>query len=139
PGTRAGSEPIVGGVEPAIWYSHRKGWERAVCEDFLLHLAEETTAPAAVAGEVIRTIMFVDLSSFTPLTEVMGDTAASRVVDRFSEIVREAAAGSLGKIVKQIGDEFMLVFADGRSAVVGRPAVEGRAAAGPRVPAQRVG
>src|SRR5207302_3960526 len=102
--------------EPAVMYFHRKSMERANREDLLLHLLEETTPPSKV-GELFRTVLFVDLSSFTPLTEAMGDAAAARVVERFSDMVRETAGGCDGQIVKQIGDEFMLVFPTANSAV----------------------
>ena len=66
-------------IEPAVMYFHRKAWERANREDLLLHLVEDTTPVSDVAGELVRTILFVDLSSFTPLTEVMGDAVAAQV------------------------------------------------------------
>jgi class 3 adenylate cyclase/YHS domain-containing protein len=137
--TQAMSDQVGGLVDPAVQYFFRKGWERAVREDFLLHLAEEMTAPADVPGQVVRAILFVDLSSFTPLTEAMGDAAAARVVDRFSDIVRDAAAGCQGQVVKQIGDEFMLVFGDGRSAASCGLAIQDQANAEPRFPALRIG
>jgi adenylate cyclase len=100
---------------------------------------EEETPPPAVPGELFRTILFVDLSSFTPLTEAMGDTVAARVVERFSEMVRDAAAECVGQVVKQIGDAFMLVFPDTRSAVVCGLKIEHEAAAEHKFPAVRIG
>jgi adenylate cyclase len=58
-----------------------------------------------------------DLSSYTPLTEAMGDGAAASLVGRFSDIVREVAAQRDGQIVKQIGDEFMIAFPTAMAAV----------------------
>src|SRR5881227_333463 len=58
----------------------------------ILHLLEDAAPPSAVPGEIVRTILFVDLSSFTPLTEAMGDAAAAGIVERFSDMVRDAAA-----------------------------------------------
>lgn len=51
------------------------------------------------------------------MTEAMGDTAAAEVVDRFSDMVRGAASNFDGRVLKQIGDEFMLVFPSGAQAV----------------------
>lgn len=131
--------PMFDLIEPAVLYFHRKAWERANREDLLLHVLEDTTPPAVVPGELVRTILFVDLSSFTPLTEVMGDAVAARIVERFSEMVRETALGCDGQVVKQIGDEFMLVFPTPASAVAFGVGMRTAAAAEPRFPALRIG
>jgi adenylate cyclase len=137
--TQAAGEPLQGIVEPAVVYFHRKAWGRALREDFLLHLAEEVTPPMDVPGELVRTILFADLSGFTPLTEAMGDVAAAEVVDRFSEIVRDAAATHHGQVIKQIGDAFMLVFTDATSSVACGLAIDRAASAEPTFPAVRMG
>ncbi len=62
--------------------------------------------------------MFADLTGFTPLTAAMGDDAAADVLQRFGALVRRACADNFGRIVKQIGDAFMLVFDGGRDAVL---------------------
>lgn len=131
--------PMAELVEPAIMYYHRTSWEQANRDDLLLHLLEETTPPAAVTGELYRTILFVDLSSFTPLTEAMGDDAAAKVIRRFSDMVREAAASCDGHVIKQIGDEFMLVFPTETDAVSFGVAMRRAAAAEPQFPALRIG
>jgi class 3 adenylate cyclase len=137
--TNAISEPLLALVEPTVNYYHQKAWQQALREDMMLHLAEEATAPASVPGEFTRAILFADLSSFTPLTEVMGDAAAAEVVARFSDIVRAAAARCSGQVVKQIGDEFMLVFPDGRGAVACGLEIATRAASESRFPALTIG
>ncbi|HEX9546992.1 MAG TPA: YHS domain-containing protein [Acidimicrobiales bacterium] len=133
------SERMVPLEEPAVVYFHHKGRERAWAEDMMLHLAEEATTPSEVPGEFTRAFLFVDLSSFTPMTEAMGDAAAARVVERFSELVRDGAARCSGQVVKQIGDEFMLVFADGRSAATFGLTMQQMARAERRFPALRLG
>jgi adenylate cyclase len=115
--TAAVSERLVGLAEPAILYFHRKAFERALRDDFVLHLKEATKPPGPELGEMEVTIMFVDLSGFTPLTESMGDATAARLIERFSDLVRLTARRHQGKIVKQIGDEFMLVFDDPARAI----------------------
>jgi class 3 adenylate cyclase/YHS domain-containing protein len=137
--TQTVAGPLVGLIEPAVLYFHRKGWERANREDMILHLIEESTAPTLVAGELVTTVLFVDLSSFTPLSDAMGDTVAAQVVERFAELVREATARSGGQVVKQIGDAFMVVFADPRSAVTCGLEIEQQVTAEPRFPAVRLG
>src|SRR5436305_11402439 len=72
------ADPMSELVDPLVMYLHRKAWERANREDMILHLLEEAAPPSAEPGEIVRTILFVDLSSFTPLTEAMGDAAAAR-------------------------------------------------------------
>lgn len=133
------ADPMSELVEPFVMYLHRKAWERANREDLILHLLEETVPPSAEPGEIVRTILFVDLSSFTPLTEAMGDAAAARVVERFSEMVRDTAADCDGQVLKQIGDEFMLVFPDPERAVSFGVGIQRVAAAEPRFPALRIG
>jgi class 3 adenylate cyclase len=133
------AEPLLALVEPTVMYYHQKAWQQAFREDMMLHLAEEATAPSSVLGEFTRAILFADLSSFTPLTEVMGDAAAAQVVARFSEIVRAAAAQCSGQVIKQIGDEFMLVFAGGAAAVACGLEIARQAALQPRFPALRIG
>jgi class 3 adenylate cyclase/YHS domain-containing protein len=105
----------------------------------MLHLAEEATTPSEVPGELVRAFLFVDLSSFTPMTEAMGDTAAALVVHRFSQLVRDGVARCSGQVFKQIGDEFMLVFPDGQCAAMCGLQIQGTASAEPRFPAVRMG
>ena len=137
--TTAISEPTIPLLEPTLLYFNRKGWERAFAEDMMLHLAEEATAPSEVPGELIRAFLFVDLSSFTPMTEAMGDVAAAEVVDRFSDLVRGGAARCSGQVFKQIGDEFMLVFPDGHCAAMCGLQMQDAAADEMRFPALRMG
>lgn len=133
------ADPMIELVEPTVLYFHRKAWERANQEDLLLHLIEETTSPSEVPGEMTRTIPFVYLSSFTPLTEAMGDAAAAVIIERFAHLVRQTAAACVGQVVKQIGDEFMLMFVAPAAAVSFGRSIQAQAAAESRFPALRVG
>jgi adenylate cyclase len=74
---------------------------------------EEGAAP----GSMRRTILFVDLALFSSLADTLGDEEAVRVIDRFDQSVREYSLQHHGRLVKQIGDEFMLVFRDPADAV----------------------
>jgi len=126
-------------VPPLMRYFHRRGRTKAVREDMVLHLAEELAHPArSSAGARLRlAIAFLDMSSYTPLTEVMGDTVAARVVERFSELVREASTRFDGRIVDRIGDAFLLIFPEPRAALVCALDIERRASMEPRFPAVR--
>jgi class 3 adenylate cyclase/YHS domain-containing protein len=124
-------------VEPTILYFHRKGFARAVEDDALLHLQEDIGV--AVPGQLRLAVAFVDLASFTPLADSMGDSAAAQVLARFSQIVHEAAASSGGRIVKQIGDAFMLIFSRAPAAITCVAEIERLAALEPKFPAVRAG
>jgi class 3 adenylate cyclase len=109
--TQRVGRPALELVEPTLLYFHRRAYQRANREDVLRHLAEETTPPSSTPGEEHATVLFVDLASFTPLTATMGDQAAADVLRRFGVTVRSGATQHAGRIVKQIGDAFMLTFA----------------------------
>lgn len=113
------SERLLGLVEPAVLFFHRKALTRAVRDDLVLHVAEDAglLAPDDETGRLMAAVSFIDLARFTALTDVMGDAVAAEILNRFSELVRRCVVAHEGRIVKQIGDAFMLVFSDARSAV----------------------
>jgi class 3 adenylate cyclase/YHS domain-containing protein len=115
--TQSVGKPMLELVEPTVLHFHRRAYQRANREDLLRHLAEETTPPTEVPGEEHATVLFVDLASFTPLTATMGDQAAADVLRRFSTTVRNSAAQHAGRLLKQIGDAFMLMFTKPTDAV----------------------
>jgi adenylate cyclase len=131
-------EPMV---EPALIYFLRKGAIQAAWDDMLMHLEEESGLADApeIPGQIRQAIMFVDLASFTPLAEAMGDLKAAEVVSRFAEMVRIANVRCHGRVVKQIGDGFMIVFPECYSAVSAALELEQRAVSEPQFPAIRVG
>lgn len=137
--TRAVSDQIRHLVEPTVMYFFQNALRRALDEDFVLHVREASTPVGSAPGEITTTVVFVDLSSFTPLTEAMGDESAANVVNRFSEIVRSATFSHRGQVVKQIGDAFMLVFPQARDAVGCAMAIDEAVAAEPAFPAVRMG
>ena len=128
-------------IEPALAYFHHQGHVRAERDDALTHLAQElgATQPREQLGELLCAVVFVDLASFTPLAEAMGDVKAAEVLEQFGRIVREATTLWAGRVVKQIGDAFMLVFAEPRSAVHCALAIESRLAEQSNFPAARSG
>jgi adenylate cyclase len=93
-------------------------------EDFLVQaLADhavghlETTSATSVRGLQETTVLFVDLALFTPLAQAQGDELAAAVLDRFDAIVRKTNMSHGGRLVKQIGDAFMLTFSEPADAV----------------------
>lgn len=133
------STPLQDLVEPAVLYFHRKAWQRATREDMVLHLAEDVVNDDGAVGRMTVAVLFVDLANFTPMTEAMGDTAAAVVIERFSDLVREAASECDGRVLKQIGDEFMLVFPSGVQAVSCGRSIMAKAAAEEQFPDVRLG
>ncbi len=136
--TFAKIEPLV---EPALLYFFRKGAMKAAWEDMLMHLEEEAglVEKSETPGQIRRAIMFVDLASFTPLAEAMGDLRAAAVLDRFGTMVRKAVQRCHGRIVKQIGDGFMIVFPECFSAVSCGLELERVSSTEPQFPAVRIG
>jgi adenylate cyclase len=127
-------------VEPAILYFHRKGVARAEWDDMVMHLeADKEGHVGSTPGEINRAIMFIDLANFTPLAEAMGDERAAAILERFSEIVRFANIRCHGRIVKQIGDAFMVVFPEPYSAVSCALEVESKVSKEPHFPPVRAG
>lgn len=137
--TRGVSKPVLELAEPAVIHFHRRAYARANNEDLLRHLAEDTTAPAATPGEEYATVLFVDLAGFTPLTATMGDQMAADLLGRFSATTRRSSARYRGRILKQIGDAFMLMFAQPTHAVEFGLAMECFVDAEPRFPALHIG
>ena len=126
-------------IEPSVADFHAKAWERAQREELLVHLVDDATPPGDVPGELDLTVLFVDLSGFTPLTEAMGDAAAASLVERFADLVRMAPHEHHGRVVKQIGDEFMLVFTVPVDAIGCGLDIEAAASAEDQFPAVRQG
>lgn len=132
-------KPLLDLIEPTIVYFHRRAYQRANREDLLRHLAEPTTPPSTTPGEEHATVLFADLASFTPLTAMMGDHAAAEVLGRFGTTVRSTAARHRGRVLKQIGDEFMLLFAQPADAIAFGLAMDRFVDAEPLFPALHIG
>jgi class 3 adenylate cyclase len=135
------SSRIEGFVEPTVLYFHERAWKRAFREDLLLHVAEAlgVREDTGVPGQITGAVVFVDLSSFTPLTDVMGDEKAAEVINRFSGFVRDAVRTNGGRVVKQIGDAFMLLFNDASAAVLAAIKIRDLVSEESEFPAARAG
>jgi adenylate cyclase len=137
--TQGVGRPLLDLVEPSVVYFLRRAYRRANREDMLRHLAEDTTPPPATPGVEHATVLFVDLASFTPLTATMGDHTAADLLGRFSTIVRSTTNQHRGRIVKQIGDAFMVVFAQPSDAVEFGLAMDRFVSDEPQFPALHLG
>jgi class 3 adenylate cyclase/YHS domain-containing protein len=135
------AERFIPMSEPNVLYFHRKGWQKACRDDAVLHLEENMgrAEDAEFPGQLRVAVAFVDLSDFTALAEAMGDDVAARVLERFSRVVRDAAGRWEGRVIKQIGDAFMMVFHEAREAVECLVEIDALAAEQPQFPAVRGG
>jgi adenylate cyclase len=128
-------------TEPAILYLRKRAAAHALREDFVMELAELAGLDALgdLPGELVAAVVFTDLAGFSSLAEAMGDLKAAEVLDRFSGLVREVVSMAQGRIVKQIGDAFLLIYAEPRTALTCALEIERRAAVIPQFPALRTG
>ena len=110
------SVSVIGpAAETLLMHLHRVYMSEAALAHSASHL--EHHDPNAPPGSMEQTIVFVDLSLFSSYTYLEGDEAAVEVIDVFDRTVRELAIAHKGRIVKQIGDEFMLIFREPAAAV----------------------
>ena len=115
----------------------REHFLQASIEDAFVHLVD--TEPVGGRGSVDATIVFIDVESFTTLTETEGDQAAIDLMTRVDSLVRELALGHDGKVVKHIGDALMLAFRRALDAVSFASRLHESAGSDPSIPGLRVG
>jgi len=125
-------------VNPMIQRLHREYLLEAMMEDAFFHVADSNTQ-AKELGSVEATIAFVDIASFTALAEASGDDTAMHVLDRIDTIVRPLLVEHDGKLVKHVGDGFMLAFHDPAAAVQFAVATQSEIGRDADLPAIRVG
>ncbi|MDE0803316.1 MAG: YHS domain-containing protein [Acidimicrobiales bacterium] len=61
--------------------------------------------------DVERTVVFLDLTRFTALTDIHGDETAADIIDRFVAAVQTEVDGR-GRLVKTLGDGVLLDISD---------------------------
>jgi class 3 adenylate cyclase/YHS domain-containing protein/DNA-binding transcriptional MerR regulator len=102
-------------LEPLLLTIHRRHLLRASVQEALADL--EAAERGTERADLEATIAFVDLASFTSLARVHGDEVAADILDRFDGLVRRLLDEHGGNLIKQIGDAFMLVFAEPANAL----------------------
>jgi class 3 adenylate cyclase len=125
-------------LDPLIQHVHRYHLVQAAIEDIFLHLTSDTEAPSTL-GSVQAAIVFADVASFTELADAQGDEAAATVLARLDGAVRTLAFEHEGKVVKQLGDGFMLVFRRSADAVRFAVGLDGVVRRAGNLPAIRIG
>jgi class 3 adenylate cyclase len=84
-------------------------------------------------------VMFADLAGYTALTDVHGDEEAVAAVEAFRAVVTDAADRHRLRVIKGIGDAFLLIGDDGTAAMTAAQDVVEKMAEIERAPAVRVG
>lgn len=129
PGLRAeagGSMPALAAVhsafgrllplaDPMLLGVHRRRVEHELAQEAVRE-AEARTPEGVLPGAVEVTLAFVDLSDFTAYADARGDLLAVEVVESFAQAVT-AELGENGRVLKALGDGYMLSFPDPSAAV----------------------
>lgn len=104
-GLQEAALPLLDQIVERVFHEH---FLQADIEDAYVHLVD--TDSSGGRGSVDATIVFVDVESFTKLTETEGDQAAIDLMTRVDSLIRPLALEHDGKVVKHIGDALMLAF-----------------------------
>ena len=115
PQAHAAFEQLLPLAAPFLVALHRRLFERELA-DVAVREAEARTGTAVLPGAVEITILFCDLKDFTAYADRQGDDAAVEAIERFAQgVTAETAPG--GRIVKGLGDGYMLAFPEPVAAV----------------------
>jgi adenylate cyclase len=128
------SLPLLDGIVERIHHEH---FLQASIEDAFVHLVD--TEATGGRGSVEGTIVFIDVESFTQLTQTKGDQVAVDTMTHVDALVRPLALDHDGKVVKHIGDALMLAFRRPADAVGFAGALHQAARRDPSLPGLRVG
>jgi len=75
------------------------------------------TADRTIVESAFRALLFVDLASSSDLTNLLGDSAALALMQRYREIVRNALVDHSGREIDRAGDGFLTSFESASTAV----------------------
>jgi adenylate cyclase len=110
-------EDLVRGLlplaSPIMRRVHRRHLRRFVVQDVIGHMEDDNPSDGStrLPGRLRVAIAFADLAGYTRMTEELGDEEAVLAVERFIEEVERSLPAS-ARVVKEIGDEVMLVGSD---------------------------
>lgn len=102
-------------ADPMLLGVHRRRVEHELAQEAVRE-AEARTPEGRLPGAVEVTLAFVDLSDFTAYADAHGDLLAVEVVESFAQAVT-AELGENGRVLKALGDGYMLSFPDPHAAV----------------------
>lgn len=103
----------------AIFLIQRRLLERTVFENLISHFERNLHGLGIMseARDATRTIVFLDMSGFTQLTEQLGDDRAADHGAQLLEIVQDSGVLYGARLVKLLGDGAMLHFRTAANAV----------------------
>jgi adenylate cyclase len=99
---------------PIMRRVHARHLRRFVAQDVIGHMEDDALSDGAgprLPGRLRVAIAFADLAGYTRMTEELGDEEAVLAVERFIEEVERSLPAS-ARVVKEIGDEVMVVGSD---------------------------
>ncbi len=102
-------------TDPLILGVHRRRIELETAQAAVRE-AERHTESGVLPGAVDVTLAFCDIKDFTAYAEGHGDATAVAAIERFASIV-SSELGEHGRVVKAMGDGYMLSFSDPREGV----------------------
>ncbi|HEX8075844.1 MAG TPA: adenylate/guanylate cyclase domain-containing protein [Thermoleophilaceae bacterium] len=108
-------EQLLPLAEPWLAAVHRRLFERELTE-VAIRQAETRSSGGTLPGATQAAILFCDLKDFTAYAAREGEEAAVAVIENLSVVVTEEC-GSTGRVVKGLGDGYMLAFSEARDAV----------------------
>jgi adenylate cyclase len=100
---------------PFLVALHRRLFERELTEAAVVE-AESRAHGQALPGAIEVAVLFCDLKDFTAYADSEGDEAAVDALEHFAMGVTEEC-GTSGRVVKGLGDGYMLAFPDSHDAV----------------------
>jgi adenylate cyclase len=103
-------------ADPMLLGVHRRKLEQELTQAAVWEV--ELEAEGLVPGTVEVSLLFCDLRHFTSYANRHGDTVAIGVLDRFAEAVSENL-GETGRLVKALGDGFLLAYPEPEAAAAG--------------------
>ncbi|TMK41196.1 MAG: adenylate/guanylate cyclase domain-containing protein [Actinobacteria bacterium] len=100
---------------PYLVSVHRRLFERELTE-VAIREAEVRAGGELLPGAARVAILFCDLKDFTAYADTAGEEAAIRAIEHLAQVVTQEC-GSTGRVVKGLGDGYMLAFPDADDAV----------------------
>lgn len=112
---RDGLEALLPLADPIVAGVHRRWIEHELAQASV-YVAEQDEGRAATLGAAHVVLLFVDIKGFTAYVDTAGDRAGIAAIEQFDRVVVEEK-GESGRIVKALGDGFMLAYPNAHDAV----------------------
>jgi adenylate cyclase len=112
---RDGVEGLLPLADPVLHGVHRRWIEHELAQASV-YAAEEDEGRAEALGAARVALLFIDIKGFTAYVDTAGDRAGITAIEQFDGVVVEEK-GETGRIVKALGDGFMLAYPNSADAV----------------------